>query len=194
MTKIYVIAAILICRAMTAFSQDTLRVVPPVKIVGSDTLTIIDVAPIVIFPPTVIWTKKELVRYDRLVYNIKKVYPYAKLAGAKLREFEKALDTIPSEKGKRLFIKKAQRDLEAQFGDEIKGLTFSQGKILLKLVYRETGNSTYDLVKELRGGFTAFIFQTLATIFGYNLKAGYDPGGTDQAIEQIVLMIEAGAI
>ncbi len=194
MTKIYVIAAILICRAMTAFSQDTLRVVPPVKIVGSDTLTIIDVAPIVIFPPTVIRTKKELVRYDRLVYNIKKVYPYAKLAGAKLREFEKALDTIPSEKGKRLFIKKAQRDLEAQFGDEIKGLTFSQGKILLKLVYRETGNSTYDLVKELRGGFTAFIFQTLATIFGYNLKAGYDPGGTDQAIEQIVLMIEAGAI
>lgn len=194
MTKIYVIAAILICRAMTAFSQDTSRVVPLVKIVGSDTLTIIDVAPIVIFPPTVIRTKKELVRYDRLVYNIKKVYPYAKLAGAKLREFEKALDTIPSEKGKRLFIKKAQRDLEAQFGNEIKELTFSQGKILLKLVYRETGNSTYDLVKELRGGFTAFIFQTLATIFGYNLKAGYDPGGTDQAIEQIVLMIEAGAI
>ncbi|NCA76075.1 MAG: DUF4294 domain-containing protein [Alphaproteobacteria bacterium] len=194
MMKVFVVAAIFICQSIISFSQDTARVIPPVKIVGGDTLTVVDVQPIVIFPPTVIRTKKESVRYDRLVYNVKKVYPYAKLAGAKLREYEKVLDTIPTEKGKRLFLKKAQHSLEEQFGKEIKDLTFSQGKILIKLVYRETGNSTFDLIKELRGGFTAFIFQTLATIFGYNLKTGYDPAGTDQAIEQIVLMIEAGAI
>jgi len=192
--KVFVVAAIFICQSIISFSQDTARVIPPVKIVGGDTLTVVDVQPIVIFPPTVIRTKKESIRYDRLVYNVKKVYPYAKLAGAKLREYEKVLDTIPTEKGKRLFLKKAQHSLEEQFGNEIKDLTFSQGKILIKLVYRETGNSTFDLIKELRGGFTAFIFQTLATIFGYNLKTGYDPAGTDQAIEQIVLMIEAGAI
>lgn len=192
--KVFVVAAIFICQSIISFSQDTARVIPPVKIVGGDTLTVVDVQPIVIFPPTVIRTKKESVRYDRLVYNVKKVYPYAKLAGAKLREYEKVLDTIPTEKGKRLFLKKAQHSLEEQFGNEIKDLTFSQGKILIKLVYRETGNSTFDLIKELRGGFTAFIFQTLATIFGYNLKTGYDPAGADQAIEQIVLMIEAGAI
>jgi len=192
--KVFVVAAIFICQSIISFSQDTARVIPPVKIVGGDTLTVVDVQPIVIFPPTVIRTKRESVRYDRLVYNVKKVYPYAKLAGAKLREYEKVLDTIPTEKGKRLFLKKAQHSLEEQFGKEIKDLTFSQGKILIKLVYRETGNSTFDLIKELRGGFTAFIFQTLATIFGYNLKTGYDPAGTDQAIEQIVLMIEAGAI
>ncbi len=192
--KVFVVAAIFICQSIISFSQDTARVIPPVKIVGGDTLTVVDVQPIVIFPPTVIRTKRESVRYDRLVYNVKKVYPYAKLAGAKLREYEKVLDTIPTEKGKRLFLKKAQHSLEEQFGNEIKDLTFSQGKILIKLVYRETGNSTFDLIKELRGGFTAFIFQTLATIFGYNLKTGYDPAGTDQAIEQIVLMIEAGAI
>ncbi|MDD4552962.1 MAG: DUF4294 domain-containing protein [Bacteroidales bacterium] len=194
MMKVFVVAAIFICQSIISFSQDTARVIPPVKIVGGDTLTVVDVQPIVIFPPTVIRTKKESIRYDRLVYNVKKVYPYAKLAGAKLREYEKVLDTIPTEKGKRLFLKKAQHSLEEQFGKEIKDLTFSQGKILIKLVYRETGNSTFDLIKELRGGFTAFIFQTLATIFGYNLKTGYDPAGTDQAIEQIVLMIEAGAI
>ncbi|HNW74439.1 MAG TPA: DUF4294 domain-containing protein [Bacteroidales bacterium] len=194
MMKVFVVAAIFICQSIISFSQDTARVIPPVKIVGGDTLTVVDVQPIVIFPPTVIRTKRESVRYDRLVYNVKKVYPYAKLAGAKLREYEKVLDTIPTEKGKRLFLKKAQHSLEEQFGNEIKDLTFSQGKILIKLVYRETGNSTFDLIKELRGGFTAFIFQTLATIFGYNLKTGYDPAGTDQAIEQIVLMIEAGAI
>lgn len=192
--KVFVVAAILICQTVLSFSQDTARVNPPVKIVGTDTLTVVDVQPIIIFPPTVIRTKKESVRYDRLVYNVKKVYPYAKLAGAKLREYEKILDTIPTEKGKKIFLKKAQHSLEEQFGKEIRDLTFSQGKILIKLVYRETGNSTFELIKELRGGFTAFIFQTLATLFGYNLKTGYDPGGTDQAIEQIVLMIEAGAI
>jgi len=91
-------------------------------------------------------------------------------------------------------MKKAEKELEAQFGNEIKDLTFSQGKILIKLVYRETGNSTFDIVKDLRGGFTAFIWQTMARIFGYNLKNGYDPAGEDQAIEQVILMIEAGAI
>jgi len=91
-------------------------------------------------------------------------------------------------------MKKAEKELEAQFGDEIKDLSFSQGKILIKLIYRETGNSTFDIVKELRGGFTAFVWQTLARIFGYDLKTDYEPGGSDQAIEQIVLMIDAGAI
>ena len=91
-------------------------------------------------------------------------------------------------------MKKAEKELELQFGDELKDLTFSQCKILIKLIYRETGNSTFDIVKQLRGKFTAFIWQTLARLFGYDLKTDYDPGGTDQAIEQIVLMIEAGAI
>ena len=73
-------------------------------------------------------------------------------------------------------------------------MTYSQGKILIKLIYRETGNSSYDIVKELRGSFSAFIWQTVARIFGYNLKTTYDPAGEDQAIERIVLMIEAGTI
>jgi len=174
--------------------QDTTKVANPTKIIDGDTVALIDVRPVVIFPPIRIETRQDAKRFSRLIYNIKKVYPYAKLAGQRLKYYKSILDTIPTEKARKLFIKKAQKELENQFGDEIKDLTYSQGKILIKLIYRETGNSTFDIVKELRGGFTAFIWQALAKIFGYDLKSNYDPAGSDQTIEQIVLMIEAGAI
>ena len=185
--------SVILCRIF-AFSQDTIKTISPTQIVEGDTITLIDVKPVVIFPPVVFQSRRESARYDKLVYNVKKVYPYAKLAGQRLAVYKAIMDTIPTESARKLFIKKAEKELQNQFGDEIKDLTFSQGKILIKLIYRETGNSTFDIVKQLRGGFTAFIWQTMARIFGYDLKTDYDPGGTDQAIEQIVLMIEAGAI
>ncbi len=178
----------------SGFSQDTVRRIVPAKVVDGDTLALVDINPVMVFPPLRFNTKRESVRYDRLVYNVKKVYPYAKMAGAKLQEYKTILEGIDNEKERKAFLKIAEKQLEAQFGDEIKDLTFSQGKILIKLIYRETGNSTFDIVKELRGNFSAFIWQMLARIFGYNLKTTYDPTGNDQAIEQIVLMIESGAI
>jgi hypothetical protein len=177
-----------------AFSQDTIKAAPATQIIEGDTIALVDVKAVVIFPPIPVHNKRESLRYNKLVYNVKKVYPYAKLAGKQLAVYKTILDTIPTEKARKLFMKKAEKELEKQFGDEIKDLTFSQGKILIKLIYRETGNSTFDIVKQLRGGFTAFIWQTMARLFGYDLKINYEPGGTDQAIEQIVLMIEAGAI
>ncbi|MEI7726977.1 MAG: DUF4294 domain-containing protein [Bacteroidota bacterium] len=185
--------SVILCRIFV-FSQDTTKTISPTQIVEGDTITLIDVKPVVIFPPVVFQSRRESARYDKLVYNVKKVYPYAKLAGQRLAVYKAIMDTIPTESARKLFIKKAEKELQNQFGDEIKDLTFSQGKILIKLIYRETGNSTFDIVKQLRGGFTAFIWQTMARIFGYDLKTDYDPGGTDQAIEQIVLMIESGAI
>jgi len=192
-TRLLTIFLVVFCY-MHAVSQDTVQRNNAVKIIDGDTVALIDIRPVVIFPPVRIETKRESKRYDRLVYNVKKVYPYAKLAGQKLSGYKLILDTIQTEKARKLYMKKAEKELQLQFGDEIKDLTFSQGKILIKLIYRETGNSTFDIVKDLRGGFTAFIWQTLAKIFGYDLKTDYDPGGSDQAIEQIVLMIEAGAI
>jgi hypothetical protein len=177
-----------------AVSQDTIKIPVPDTVAKNDTMAVVDVRAVVIFPPFTATTKRASARYDKLVYNVKKVYPYAKAAGQQLAYYRDVLDTIPTEKARKLYIKKAQKELETRFGDEIKELTFSQGKILIKLIYRETGNSTFDIVKQLRGGFAAFIFQTMAQIFGYDLKTAYDPEGTDQAIEQIVLMIEAGAL
>ncbi len=178
----------------TLFSQDTVKAVSPMPTLPADTLPTVDLRAVVIFPPAVVRTPRESARYDKLVYNVKKVYPYAKEAGRQLARYRDILDTIPSEKERKVFLKKAEKELEERFGKEVRDLTFSQGKILIKLIYRETGNSTFDIVKQLRGGFTAFIWQTMARIFGYDLKTGYDPAGNDQAIEQIVLMIEAGAL
>jgi hypothetical protein len=177
-----------------AFSQDTTKTAPATKIIDGDTVALVDVRAVVIFPPVVFHNKRESKRYDKLLYNVKKVYPYAKEAGRQLAFYKTVLDTIPTEKARKLYMKKAEKELETKFGNDIRDLTFSQGKILIKLIYRETGNSTFDIVKQLRGGFTAFIWQTMAKLFGYDLKTDYDPGGSDQAIEQIVLMIEAGAI
>ena len=191
--RILIIFLVLFSRILV-FSQDTTRTVKPTQIIEGDTIALVDVAPVIIFPPAVFQNKRASARYSKLIYNVKKVYPYAKLAGKQLSVYKSIMDTIPTEKARKLFIKKSEKELQQQFGDEIKDLTFSQGKILIKLIYRETGNSTFDIVKQLRGSFTAFIWQTMARIFGYDLKANYDPAGDDQAIEQIVLMIEAGAI
>ena len=177
------------------FSQDTLKhIVVPGKVINGDTVPYVDMKNVVVFPNMDLHSARELMRYERLVYNVMKVYPFAKIAGTKLAEYKKVLDSIPTEKARKKFLKEAEKDLEAQFSDQIKDLTFSQGKILIKLVYRQTGNSTFDIVKELRGSFNAFIWQTVASIFGYDLKTGYDPEGEDKAIEHVVQMIEKGEI
>lgn len=194
----------------TSFSQDTIprrtfqikilnndsirpNVVPG-KILDGDTVPYVDLKAVTVIPPVKFDNYNALLKYEKLVYRVRKVYPYAKLAGKKLAEYKAVLDTIPGKKERKQFIKKAEKELEAQFGDEIRNLSYSQGKILIKLIYRETGNSTYDIVKELRGSFNAFIWQTMASIFGYDLKTTYDPENEDQMIERIVLMIDAGML
>ncbi len=132
-------------------------------------------------------------KFERLVRNVKKVYPYARLAGMKLEEYGNMMAGLP-EKEQKKYYRKAEDELKAEFGNELKALTFTQGKILLKLVDRETGNPTYNIVKDLRGSFVAFFWQNLSRIFGYNLKEKYDPQGKDRDIETIVLMIENGTI
>ena len=135
-------------------------------------------------------SKKEISRYTRLWNNIRKVYPYAKLAAKKLESYDKVLAQIPDTKEQKRLMKVAEKELERDFGKEIENLTFSQGIILLKLVDRETSKTTYQIVDELRGSFRAFFYQAIARLFKYNLKDKYDPHGKDQEIEKIVLIIE----
>ena len=107
---------------------------------------------------------------------------------------EEILAGIEDKKERKRIMKQAEKELDEEFGDDLRELTFSQGKILIKLVYRETGSSSYDLVAELRGKFRAFFWQAFARIFGFNLKNEYDPQGEDKDIEFIVQMIEAGQL
>jgi hypothetical protein len=158
-----------------------------------------DTIPLVIMQEVVVisWlnrTPKEEKYLTKLMRNIKVAYPYAHLAGIKLLDYEDTLAMVSTERERREIIKRIEAEIEAEYGQELRDLTFSQGKILLKLIDRETGSSSYDLVSDLRGEFRAVFYQAFARIFSYNLKVKYDPEGEDKEIEMIVRMIENGLI
>jgi len=138
--------------------------------------------------------RKDQKRLTKLVKNVKMVYPYAKLAGIKLREYEQMLLNAANDKERKKIMKQAEKEINEEYGGDLKELTFTQGKILIKLIDRETGESSYGLVQELRGKFTAFWYQAFARLWGYNLKVKYDPEGEDRRIEIIVRMIERGQL
>ena len=158
---------------------------------NGDTIPVAVLADAEISAPRVFKSAAEERRYRSLEKKVRKVYPYAKLAGEKLREYEDELSKIESERKKKKFYKKVERELKAEFGDELTKLTVGQGRILIKLIDRETGDTSYELVSELRGSFSAFFWQGLARIFGHNLKSNYDPDGEDRLIEEIVQRIKS---
>ena len=137
--------------------------------------------------------RRRYAEWTRLKSNVKKVYPYAILAAAKLKEFDLILAKIPNESDRKAYLKKSEKELQKQFGEELKGLSINQGRILMKLIDRETGKTTYTIVKEMRGNFQAFMWQSLATLFGSSMKEGFDPADPeDKLIEVAIKQIEAG--
>jgi len=163
----------------------------PVSIEGTDTL------PYIVLPMYIhiaAKNKREAEKFSRLIYNVRKVYPYARMSAVKLQEYDDMLAKIPNKNEQKRLMKEAEKQLRKQFQKDIENLTFSQGIILLKLVDRETGKTTYKIVDELRGSLRAFFYQTIARMFGMNLKGKYDPKGKDKDIERIVCMIESGEL
>ena len=139
-------------------------------------------------------SRRDMRRYERLVYNLKIVYPYALLAAEKLEEMNTVFIELKTERERKEFVKNVERELMAEFEDELRSLTITQGRLLIKLIDRETGNTSYELVRELRGAFSAFFWQTVARIFGSNLKTRFDAEGEDKLIDQILYLIDNGQI
>ncbi len=139
-------------------------------------------------------TYRQYQAWNRLKYNVKKVYPYAILAAAKLKEYDRILATIPREIDRDAYMKLTEKQLKNQFGDEMKNLSVTQGRILIKLIDRETGKTTYDVVKKMRGSFSAFMWQGVALMFNSSLKADFDPDGDEKGIEIAIKMIEDGQL
>jgi hypothetical protein len=133
-------------------------------------------------------------RHARLVYNIRRVYPYALIVRNEFGRINRLLETLPSDRAKRDFLQSYEKDLLSQYEGDMRNLTFTQGKILIKLIDRETQNTSYDLIRQYRGKFSATFWQGVARIFGANLKSNYDANGEDYLIEQVVREIEAGRL
>jgi len=124
-------------------------------------------------------------RYMRLRYNVMKVLPYAQFAQKRYQKLNRELALTGNKRTQKKLVKECETEIKEMFNKEIKNLTISQGKILVKLIDRETGHSSYEMVKELRGGVNAFFYQSIAKVFGHNLKAQYDPE-EDREIEMIL--------
>ena len=133
-------------------------------------------------------------RHARLVYNVRRVYPFALIVRDEFGRINRLLETLPTDRAKRDFLQSYEKDLLAQYEGDIRKLTFTQGKILIKLIDRETQNTSYDLIRQYRGKFSATFWHGVARIFGANLKSNYDPNGDDYLIEYIVREIEAGRL
>lgn len=139
-------------------------------------------------------SQREIRRRSKLVRNVIKVYPYARLAAEKLQEYDSLLVSIPDDARRKKTMKQVEKAFVKEYTPIVEDMTFSQGLVLLKLVDRETGKTTYRIVDELRGKITAFFYQSIARLWHYNLKDNYDPKGKDREIESIVRMIEKGKI
>lgn len=127
----------------------------------------------------------------KLRYNVLKVYPYAITAAYILDKVDREMTLRNKKKDRKAYIKATEKEMNARFKNELKNLTITQGKILVKLINRETGQDCYELIKQLKGGLNARIYQTTAFFFDNNLKQQYDPYGEDRDIEMIVRELEA---
>lgn len=147
-------------------------------------------------PPAIIWGKRKFKdqksyrAYYRLVRNLYKVYPYVKIVRHQLAVMNDDFVRLEGKKERKAYLKKVEKQLFEEFDAPLRKLTISQGQLLIKLLDRETGRSSFELLKEFRGGFTAFFWQNTARIFGHNLKTKYDKDGDDQLLEELVLMCE----
>lgn len=176
-----------------AISRKELHKVPAV-IRGEDTMAVQHLRAIYVFDDRSFKSKSDQRKYNKLVRDVKIAYPYARMAGEKLRLYETMLQNVKTDAEKQKLMKRVEKELKEEYGDELTNLTVTQGRILLKLIDRETGDTSYELVKELRGSFSAFFWQSLAKLFGSDLKAQYDKEGADRQIEDIILAIQQGRL
>lgn len=171
---------------------------------GNDTILLgaiileADTFPMVYLPEVIKYDKlprkfaRKQEKYDRLRYNIHRVYPYAIIAAEVLKDIDTNLLRLHEDKKERkAYLKSLEKELNSKFKGELENLTITQGQILVKLINRQTGKNCYSIVRELKGGFSAVIWQSVALLFSNNLKREYDPNGRDKEMEEIVADLEA---
>jgi hypothetical protein len=192
MRELSIIIFVLLVAENISAQDTTVSKVLRAEVIDGDTILYYDLKGVNIYEQRTFASAKERKKYNKLKRDVLKVYPFAQLAGEKLNDYESQIDSMKSEREKKKFLKQVEQDLQHEFGDELTDLTITQGTILLTLVDRETGDTSYELVKQLRGTVSAFFWQGLARVFGHNLKDGYDPNGDQDMIEDIILRIENG--
>ena len=166
----------------------------PACIYEGDTIASLRMPTLYCFKPLNFKNNKQRQQYTRLVRNVKKTLPIAKEVNRAIIETYEFLQTLPDEKARQKHLNAVEKSVKEQYTPRRKKLTFAQGKLLIKLINRETDSSSFELVKAFLGPFKAGFYQAFAAIFGASLKKEYHPEGEDAMVEQIVLLVESGQI
>ena len=179
-------------------AMDAPTFVPMVKVgkalEGGDSIQYVELNPVYCYPQPVFKNATQRQAYNRLVYNVKKVLPIAKEVNMLIVETYDYLQTLPNKKAKDEHMKFVEKEIKREYTPRMKKLTYQQGKLLIKLVYRECNSSSYQLIQAFLGPIRAGFYQAFAALFGASLTKKYDAEGTDRMTERVVLMVEAGQI
>ncbi|MDR1103649.1 MAG: DUF4294 domain-containing protein [Tannerella sp.] len=164
------------------------------RVEGGDTVAVIQLPTVIVFPELKFKNEKERQQYNKLVRDVKRTLPYAKMVYATLIETYEYIQTLPDDKAREAHLKRMEKDLFKDYKPELKKLTLSQGKLLIKLIDRECNQTSYNLVSAYLGRFRAGFWNLFAGMLGASLKSEYDPAGKDALTERVVLLVEHGQI
>ncbi len=181
-------SAIASARAVPGPATDSL---PPQE---TERIYVVNLDTVTVLAPRVFERRIQQRRYNRLVHNVRVVYPYARLAGERFRQYSVLLEQLSSDTERRRLSRRLEEEIREEFERDLRRMTFSQGLILIKLIDRETAHTSYDILRDYRGLISAVFWQSFGRIFGFNLKTTYDPEGEDVLIEEVVQLIEAGLL
>ena len=187
----------IVCCSLRLHAQEKQNIngyLVPMCIYNGDTIPCVQLRTVYIFRPLKFKNEKERQEYYRLIRNVKKVYPISREINQAIIETYEYLQTLPNEKARQKHIKRVEKGLKEQYTPRMKKLSFAQGKLLIKLIDRQSNSTSYELVKAFMGPFKAGFYQTFAALFGASLKKEYDPQGEDKLTERVVLMVENGQI
>lgn len=161
---------------------------------GKDSIQYVEVNNVYVYPEPVFKDAKQRMAYNRLVYNVKKVLPIAKEVRKIIIETGEYLETLPNKRAKDAHMKLVEKGIKEEYTPRMKKLTYAQGKLCIKLVYRECNSSSYQLIQAFLGPVRAGFYQAFAWAFGTSLTKKYDPNGVDRLTERVVRQVESGQI
>lgn len=159
-----------------------------------DSIQYVEMGNVYVYPEPVFKNAKQRAAYNRLVANVKKVLPIAKEVNRIIIETYEYLQTLPDKKARDAHMKLVEKSIRKEYTPRMKKLSYQQGKLLIKLVYRECNSSSYQLIQAFLGPIRAGFYQAFASLFGASLTKKYDPNGIDRLTERVVLMVESGQI
>lgn len=178
--------------------MDVPTFVPMVKVskvlLGGDSIQYVELNPLYVYPVPEFKNARQRQAYNRLVANVKKVLPIAKEVNTIIVETYEFLQTLPNKKAKDEHLKLVEKSIRKEYTPRMKKLTYAQGKLLIKLVYRECNSSSYQLIQAFLGPIRAGFYQAFSALFGASLTKKYDPEGVDRYTERIVQQVEAGQL